>query len=99
MNAFSILICQDGACLARKDITCIPLLRNVATGLFLHNFNVKVFFELTHLTKKAMITAIVSTFYQFIHLYFSDDETKFYSWFTTPVFALSVAQLDPLHIT
>ena len=75
------------------------LLRNVAKGFYLSDFNIRVFFELTHLTMKAMITAIVSTFFQFIHLHFSDEETKLYSWCTTPVFALSVVQLDPLYIT
>ena len=53
------------------------LLRDVAKGLFMYNFNVKVFFELTHLTIQVIVTAIVSTFFQFINLYFSDEETKF----------------------
>ena len=53
------------------------LLRNVAKGMFMYNFNIKVFFELTHLTIKAIVTVIVSTFYQFIHLYFQTKKQKF----------------------
>ena len=66
------IILQDGPYLAKKDITCISLLRYVATGLFLRNFNIKVLFELTHLTMKAMITVIVCTKHyinSFVHIF------------------------------
>ena len=53
------------------------LLRNVAKGMFMYNFNIKVFFELTYLTIKAIVTVIVSTFYQFIHLYFQTKKQNF----------------------
>ena len=56
------MIRQDGACLfkPKKDFICVLLLQNVATGLYLNDFNVMVFFELTHLIIKAIIIVIVS---------------------------------------
>ena len=68
------IILQDGACLfkPKKDFICVPLLQNVATGLYLSDFNVMVFFELTHLTMKAIIIVIVSIKHcinLFIHIF------------------------------